>query len=71
MLKLMVIYKTLHLPYSVIPAYYFASALALSKSEYPFGAKAGIHSAFCGNHLPSPIKIKMDSRLRKNDGKEK
>ena len=34
-------------------------------------AKAGIHWAFCGNHLPSSIKIKMDSRLRENDGKEK
>jgi hypothetical protein len=28
---------------SVIPAYGFASALALSKSECPCGAKAGIH----------------------------
>ena len=57
--------------HSVIPAYDFASALALSKSEYPCGAKAGIHLVFCGNYLPSSIKIKMDSRLRENDGKEK
>ena len=33
-------------------------------------AKAGIHLVFCGNHLPLSIKIKMDSRLRENDGKE-
>ncbi len=40
----------LKIPYSVIPAYDFASALALSKSEYPCGAQAGIHFDFRKNH---------------------
>ena len=30
----------------VIPTYDFASASALSKSEYPLGAKVGIHFDF-------------------------
>jgi hypothetical protein len=41
----------------VIPAYDFASASALSKSEYPCGAKAGIQFDF----------FTMDSRFRGND----
>ena len=46
--------------------------LAISKSTHSvILAKAGIHLVFCGNYLPSSIKIKMDSRLRENDGKEK
>jgi predicted helicase len=45
---------------TVIPAYDFASALALSKSEYPGGAKAGIHVDLKENQ-------KMDSRFRGND----
>jgi hypothetical protein len=32
----------LKFPIIVIPAYDFASALALSKSEYPCGAEAGM-----------------------------
>ncbi len=43
---MLLIYKhtlTLNNPNFVIPAYDFASALALSKSECPCGAQAGIH----------------------------
>ena len=46
--------------------------LAISQSTYSvIPAKAGIHSAFCGNYLLSSIKIKMDSRFRGNDEQEK
>ena len=63
----MTIHKHFDLSHPVIPAYDFASALALSKSEYPCGAQAGIQVAICCNYLHSLIKIKMDSRLRGND----
>ena len=46
----------------VIPAYDFASALALSKSESPCGAQVGIHFSFY-----RATKVNMDSRLRGND----
>ncbi len=59
----------------VIPAYDFASALALSKSESPCGAQAGIHFSILMTAAPLPNPspasgqgANMSSRLRGNDG---
>jgi type I restriction-modification system DNA methylase subunit len=54
---------------TVIPAYDFASASALSKSEYPCGAQAGIQSGLNTANVNNSAQseTRLDSRLRGND----